>query len=102
MSIEEKLNAALGEDFINIIKEWPQLSSEDIKEIYEEGIDNIYAVYDNWEDLARANLECCENREYMQKHIIPYINMELYTKHIEEIERYNWYKLKSGKLIKVD
>ena len=93
--MEEKLRQAFGDSLINIVEEWEQLSSEDIREIYEKEITKVYAVYDNWEAVAREHL----NRGDCEEYIKPFVDIKALAKHISETESDDWIELSSGKLI---
>lgn len=98
MEIEKSLRQAFGDELINIVNEWSQLSSEDIREIYEKEITRVYAVYNSWEDVTREHL----NRGDCDKYIIPFVDLKALTAYIAETEKDEWIELKSGKLLKID
>ena len=97
----DRLISAFGKDLMYIVEQWPQLSGEDIKEIYEQEIENVHAVYDSWEYVAKTRLMQVEE-EYVKKHIVPFVDIKTFTNHIKELEKNDWLELKSGKLLVID
>jgi hypothetical protein len=75
--------------------------NEEIKVNYEQEIENVHAVYDSWEDVAKTRLMQVEE-EYVKKHIVPFVDIKTFTNHIKEFEKNDWFELKSGKLLVID
>ena len=93
--MKERLKEAFGKEFICSIELFPQLSAEDIREIYELGLTTIHAVYNSWEEIAQEHLERGDCDEYIR----PFVNIEALAEHIKSTEAKGWTKLSSGKLI---
>lgn len=101
-NFENRVREVFGDDLIDIVNDWPQLTKKDIEELYSLGITKVYAVYDNWEDVARMRLTQMEDKEYVAQHIVPYMDMVAFSNHIKEIEKRDWLELESGKLLRTD
>ena len=95
--MEKRLREIFGDNLINIIKEWPQLNKDDIKEIQDMDITHIYAVYDSWEDIAKSRLERGDCEEYIR----PFVDIKALAEHISIKEKNSWIELESGKLLVV-
>lgn len=97
--MDDRFIEMIGPDIVKIAETYEQLTVEDLLELKEMKVKDVWCVYDNWMDLAKLYVELDKKDDNIPEYLTECVDIEKLGEYLKSSIENDYEELKSGKVI---